>query len=1529
MKKIVRAIVVFLVSMLLLSGIVSGLALLPPVQSYLGRKVAAIVSENIPQDISIDSIRITPSGSVDLTGIKLEDHHRDTMIYIPRISARLSFWGLLSGQLRISRAEIKDPLVNIVKYSGEERDNLSLFISNFSRRRDDKAGKKELRLFALQTGLHGGKASYRDLNKPDSSLRYSLEHIKIKASRISVVKNDIHFDIDSLAMDSSLGTDIKNISGLFRFCPKGIIADRINITTGRSRLEFSAAAYFRDTTDSTLTLAEKLKASEMSLSVEPSLVNPEDAAFIYPKAAGLPPVNLSARMSAAEGTLDITGFKVRCEGVFSANAAGRISSPSSSKNLKDAQGKLILKNIRAVPEKLIRYAAHAGIKTNGNTIRRMEKAATVTGSGLVTLEKGNIFSIASLRSDDGQIFVNATADDIFSRREISYKAKISLVGVNLGLLTGSKDLGRVTLFSSISGDGLSPKTARAHLNTSAHLFEFKGYPYTDINITSALSGGKLESEISVSDPNLEAKINASLAHTDTKAYHATLDMYLDKSNLHALGLVRDSVVNLRGTIQADLTGTGINDAEGTLSFTEMSYNYYFINRILIESEKIDSTRRRLSIESDELFNGYIEGNYLLSEVPATILNGIMGGFKTYEKKKTTPGQQYVFELDLSAPDVRIINTPLVFYGIAHMDGRVDSSKEGMVFNLLAQRINYSNILVDTLTLRLDSYDRDMLSIKAEKFINPVYSIEKLDLSAGRTDDSLAIRSDFYKWNSADSIAFHINAYQKDTPDGNVTIGFLPSTINLENISWKLGGQSPDKNRILWDVDNGRLRIDSLSLTSGNASITAAGYYSSPEVMDMRLTAKSIDLSRSVLIRGKHPLQGILNGYFRLYKKAEDKTVVPGVTLTINGLAIDKDKIGDVIVAVNADLANRYVKTFASLKRNGRTSLFLSGGLNIVGRQLEPDMTLKLDSLDLSPVHYLLPSVFNISSGYASSDIHVGGLISKPDINGYIRLDDTHLGINFTNVEYEIPDSTIVPIRNSFFHFDKIRIKDVLYSTYGTLDGRIYHDNFKPWFLDLDVGTDNTLVLNTTADNNEKFYGRVFATGSLDLYGPTYSLKYDIKARTERNTLFAIDVGSTSDFKASDQIIFVPPKTSHTDSLLLNLKKTAAKKESTSEMDIAIEATPDAQLDIYLDKASGHMVQGRGSGKMLMHLTPRGTFTLDGSYELSSGNYMFVYRELIKRTFTLVPGGKITFDGDPANPMIDFSAVYKTTTKPSSYLSTVNENAREEVEMTITLTNNLSNPVYNFDITMPKAPENVREELAYRLSDQEQLNQQFISLMAFNAFTNTGGEGENQNAVATGVAGLTAGMLSSQFSNIIQRFVSGVDINVNLNTSTNKALGTTESTDLEVGISTKLFNDRVTVNGVVGVPTGTTQSNLVGDVEIEYSISRDGRFRGVFVNRRQEDYMNNQQGYIQSLGVSYRQEFNNFRELGRLIAQTFRRKTKENGKESGNPGKNKDKNKDKNTKNGSDAKNIPETKTVPPAQKDTVTRDSSRARITFK
>ncbi|MBQ2422108.1 MAG: translocation/assembly module TamB domain-containing protein, partial [Flavobacteriales bacterium] len=141
-------------------------------------------------------------------------------------------------------------------------------------------------------------------------------------------------------------------------------------------------------------------------------------------------------------------------------------------------------------------------------------------------------------------------------------------------------------------------------------------------------------------------------------------------------------------------------------------------------------------------------------------------------------------------------------------------------------------------------------------------------------------------------------------------------------------------------------------------------------------------------------------------------------------------------------------------------------------------------------------------------------------------------------------------------------------------------------------------------------------------------------------------------------------------------------------------------------------------------------------------------------------------------------------------SSVSESTREEVLMTIYLTGYLNSPVYTFNIEMPKAPENVREELAYKLSDQEQLNQQFISLMVFNSFTNTGGENQNPNMVATGVTGLATGVLSNQFSNIVQKFVSGVDIGVSLNTSSDRFTGNPTNTDFEVAISKNCLMTRL-------------------------------------------------------------------------------------------------------------------------------------------
>ena len=1473
MNKTARKALVFPAAILLAIGVALGCLLLPPVQSFIGQRAARILSEHIPQQISVGQIDIGPTGRVTLSDISIADHHGDTLARIDSVKARLGLWGLLSSRLSLSKAEIYAPRLKMIRYAGENKNSLALFIDNF--KKTDKKQRKPFYVDIANAQVYDGDFSYRDDN---TGKTYGASGADFSVSDISIAPGDYHGSLDELNLSASFGVDIRRLSGHFRLCPQGVIADDVRLLTDRSDLRFSASAYFRRDTPAGTKLVEKLKSSQTTLYIAPSRIVPCEIASLYPPAASVPAIELTTRVTTQPDRIDLQKLKITIGNVLSTDMSGRINTPGGS--IRQGNGKIVLKYIEVIPTDAVGVMnGLTGEYIPENTYDKISSIEKLSGNGLITLKDENVTAIAALTTQQhGKIFLRAESEDLWNKRKARYTAKAVLENVNAGLATGSKDLGRVTLFSDIKGQGFDLRNASATFHTSVHLLEYKNYPYTGIDISSRLEQGVLTSEMSVADPNLQAKLSATVFATDRKGvYNGTLNMYLDDSDLHALHIVQDSISNLRGTIQADITGSNIDDVTGTLSFSEVSYNYHYIDRILIESQAVDSVSHRLSVVSDGLFDGYIEGNYRLSEVPAAVMNGLLSGFKPYRKRPVTPGQKYSFRMDVTASEVKVINTPLIFGGSTQLHGAVNTSGADFSFNLTADRINYRDVLIDTLNFHLNTATANVLNVKAQKLLNPVYSIENLDLSAVRYADSLSIRSDFYKWNSADSVAYHLHAYQKDDEQGNIVVGVLPSEINLERIKWTFGGYSPHRDRITWNVEKGAVQVDSLEITSGEAVIRANGFYASQDLMDMRLSVQSLDLSRVVFLRNGIPLRGRLNGSAHLAKTEDDKALIPEISLSIDSLGVRHDEIGDLNLAVKADLAERYINTSASLVNGRRKALDLSGGLHIQDRSLVSDMRLTLDSLPVDVVHYLLPNVFNKSAGYASAGLTIEGPVSALDINGAVRLDRTRLGINFTNVEYVIPDSTVVPVRNSFFYFDKIKVRDAIYASEATLDGRIYHDNFKPWYLDLRTDVNKTLVLNTSDQNNEKFYGKVFASGYMTLKGETNQLKYNIDARTERGTGFAIDIGTTSDFKVSEMITFIPPRTSHEDSLLLDLNKKLIKSaaESSSEMDITVEATPSATLSVYLDKAEGHMIEANGSGKMRMHLSRTGNFTLDGTYEVAGGNYTFVYRNLIKRPFNLLSGGKITFDGDPSDPLIDISATYKITTKPAVFLSSAAENSREDVLMTINLTGNLSDPVYNFDIQMPRATESVREELAYRLSDQEQLNQQFISLMAINSFT-AGSENNDQNLVASGVAGLTAGMLSSQFSGILQRFVQGVDINVNLNTSTNKVMGTTESTDVEFGISTKLFDDRVTVNGMVGVPTGTTQSDLVGDVEIEYNISADGRFRGVFINQRQNDYMN-QQGYIQSLGVSYRQEFNTFRELGSLIKQTFQSKNPEKRK----------------------------------------------------
>ena len=131
------------------------------------------------------------------------------------------------------------------------------------------------------------------------------------------------------------------------------------------------------------------------------------------------------------------------------------------------------------------------------------------------------------------------------------------------------------------------------------------------------------------------------------------------------------------------------------------------------------------------------------------------------------------------------------------------------------------------------------------------------------------------------------------------------------------------------------------------------------------------------------------------------------------------------------------------------------------------------------------------------------------------------------------------------------------------------------------------------------------------------------------------------------------------------------------------------------------------------------------------------------------------------------------------------------------------------------------------------------------------------------------ILSQQLNNLAGDLIEGVELNFDLNTSDDYTTGQRENkTDLKVGISKKLLNDRlkVTIGSSFGIegPQQVNQnaSNIAGDVSIDYQLSKDGRYkmRVYRINK----YQMALQGEVVETGIAFiiTMDYNKFSELFR-------------------------------------------------------------------
>jgi hypothetical protein len=174
---------------------------------------------------------------------------------------------------------------------------------------------------------------------------------------------------------------------------------------------------------------------------------------------------------------------------------------------------------------------------------------------------------------------------------------------------------------------------------------------------------------------------------------------------------------------------------------------------------------------------------------------------------------------------------------------------------------------------------------------------------------------------------------------------------------------------------------------------------------------------------------------------------------------------------------------------------------------------------------------------------------------------------------------------------------------------------------------------------------------------------------------------------------------------------------------------------------------------------------------------------------------------------------------------------------------------------------VASELAFRLNSDNLNNKtvQFISLLISGSFYNESDLSVNSN---TALYGTGFDILSNAFDNIFNQGNNRFKLRPEYTVGERGKVDNLNIEDqLAIGLDYQL-NDRIIINGKVGVPMGnSSQTNIIGEVNFEFLLNEEGTLRSSFFNRQNEiQYSEEEEGYTQGVGLSYQIDFDNSKEL---------------------------------------------------------------------
>jgi hypothetical protein len=526
-----------------------------------------------------------------------------------------------------------------------------------------------------------------------------------------------------------------------------------------------------------------------------------------------------------------------------------------------------------------------------------------------------------------------------------------------------------------------------------------------------------------------------------------------------------------------------------------------------------------------------------------------------------------------------------------------------------------------------------------------------------------------------------------------------------------------------------------------------------------------------------------------------------------------------------------------------------------------------------------------ASGILTGNLLVDGNSSKPDVSGEITFNNAFIKPAVLNNILQLKHETVL-VKKDGIYFNSFTILDSRHQA-AIINGSVKMQHFSNFVFALHVKSTNFLLFNTTSADNKIFYGRMIIDSKIDINGPLTLPVVNAKIKMKKGSTFTFAVPEdklTTD-KGAGVIEF--EDTININSILYQGQKKEIQKSGLTGFDISsiIEIDKQATLKLLLDPASSDSLVVKGDAGLNFAIDRSGKMSLTGAYNINEGSYLVSLESVIKRKFVINPGSTIIWNGDPLDAEISINATYSVRASPIDLvadqmtgISATEQNAYKQrylFYILLKLRGELLHPQISFEIQLPADNKgilggSVNAKLNLLNEDPSALNKQVFALLVLSRFIQENPLQSDANGGMSTVVRATVGsFLSAQLNQLSSKVVPGVELNFDIQSYDDYSSGQSSGrTQVDIGVKKQLFNERLTVQvgGSVDVEGAKAKQNsaseLTGDVSIEYSITKDGRYR--LKGFRHNQYEGAIQGQLveTGAGVLYVRDFDKWKDFFR-------------------------------------------------------------------